>query len=268
MNELETAFPEIENTLIKAILIASQGVLEPAFNSLLYYSNPEENTDFALPMKPINVQDFSKIDVPEIFRHEFLDDIENGVSGQEINESVTISKMGLEQSSLVDPTNITNIPRSDREVAESTRNVTIAEGHIPISSREKSVVNGEEKGVNSLKGAAVKAATKSLRRKRVPVAVKREEPSNNLFDILNSDDNEEEEEQKTETDVSSQGKKGQSGNVDAVKASKMVENIQCGGATTPTAGKETSKIKEDGGYKSAFGTDSCGLFAADAKGAN
>ncbi|QHS72468.1 Don1p [Saccharomyces paradoxus] len=258
LKELEIAFPEVGNTLIKAILIASQGTLEPAFNSLLYYSNPEENTDFALPMKPINVEDLSKVDVREILQCGILDYIENEVSGQEIDGSMMISKIGSERSSLGDLTDNINIPRSNREIAESTRNMAVAEEHSVNLSREASAHKGEEKGVSSLKGAAVKVATKSLKRNRIPVTVKKNGPSNNLFDVLNCDESEEEEEQNIETDASDQGKKSQGGNTEVPKTSKTGDNAQR---------DSTNKLptNDDSGYKSAFGTDSCGLFAADGK---
>lgn len=112
LKELKIAFPEVDDTLIKAILIASQGVLEPAFNSLLYYSSPEENTDFALPMKPISVEDYSKINVSEILQREIFDDIEDEFSGQGINGSMVISKIESELSSLAE--HIGNISTPDR----------------------------------------------------------------------------------------------------------------------------------------------------------
>ena len=263
LKELKIAFPEVDDTLIKAILIASQGVLEPAFNSLLYYSSPEENTDFALPMKPISVEDYSKINVSEILQREIFDDIEDEVSGQGINGSMVISKIESELSSLAEHIGNISTPGSNREVAESTRNVAVAEGHNTILSNEDSILKGkekekekekekgEEKGVNSLKGAAVKVVAKSLKNNRIPVTVKRNEPSNNLFDVLNCDESEEEEEQDVETNTSNQERKNQGGNTEVPEAQRD--------------SADRLPAKDDGGYKSAFGTDSCGLFAADAK---
>lgn len=154
-------------------------------------------------------------------------------------------------------------PGSNREVAESTRNVAVAEGHNTILSNEDSILKGkekgkeeekekgEEKGVNSLKGAAVKVVAKSLKNNRIPVTVKRNEPSNNLFDVLNCDESEEEEEQDVETNTSNQERKNQGGNTEVPEAQRD--------------SADRLPAKDDGGYKSAFGTDSCGLFAADAK---
>ncbi|CAI4058736.1 Don1p SKDI_04G4860 [Saccharomyces kudriavzevii IFO 1802] len=256
LKELEIAFPDIENTLIKAILIASQGLLEPAFNSLLYYSSPEENNDFALPMKSIDVQDLSKIEFPGILQYEILDDMENDVSDQEINTSATIPKIGPEQSSLAGPTEVVNMPTSKREVAESTRNLIMADERNPILSREKSALNGEEKGVNSLKGAAVKSGSRPPLGKSISMIKKKNEPSNNLFDVLDCEEGEDGEEQESEND---------SGNIEEVRAARVHDNTKRGSAGKLHAEEETTKIRYGGGYKSAFGADSCGLFTADGK---
>lgn len=51
-NQLKDAFPNIEDKYIRAVIIASQGDLDPAFNALLYLSDPQHVTDIPLPSKP------------------------------------------------------------------------------------------------------------------------------------------------------------------------------------------------------------------------
>lgn len=258
LKELEVAFPDIEKTLIKAILIASQGVLEPAFNSLLYFSNPTENTAFALPMKPISAQELSKMEIPDILQYEILDDFENEASSEEIegqtHTSVTFTNTEPEQSFSVDPTDTEGKAKTNQGVAESTRNSTMADERNAISSREKSVRREEKKGVNGLTGAAVKA---------IPIAKKKSEPSNNLFDILDCDESEEDEEQDIKLDPSNQENNDQGGNIEDARpvSNKTGDNTQCNDST----GKPPVETSTDGGYKSPFGTDSCDFFAVAAK---
>ncbi|CCH58738.1 hypothetical protein TBLA_0A09530 [Henningerozyma blattae CBS 6284] len=51
-NQLKDAFPNIEDKYVKAIIIASQGSVDPAFNALLYLSDPENSKDIELPTRP------------------------------------------------------------------------------------------------------------------------------------------------------------------------------------------------------------------------
>ncbi|QLL34912.1 hypothetical protein HG536_0H02870 [Torulaspora globosa] len=53
--QLKEAFPNMESKFIKAVIIASQGALDPAFNALLYLSDPESGKDIELPKEPIAV---------------------------------------------------------------------------------------------------------------------------------------------------------------------------------------------------------------------
>ncbi|KAK6463312.1 hypothetical protein DFJ63DRAFT_341218 [Scheffersomyces coipomensis] len=48
-NELKDAFPNIEDKFITAVLIASQGQLDPAFNALLYISDPSFKPEIPIP---------------------------------------------------------------------------------------------------------------------------------------------------------------------------------------------------------------------------
>lgn len=52
LKQLTEAFPNIEEKYVKAIIIASKGMLDPAFNALLYLSDPESNSEIQLPSKP------------------------------------------------------------------------------------------------------------------------------------------------------------------------------------------------------------------------
>lgn len=51
--ELKHAFPNIEDKYIRAVIIASQGVLNPAFNALLYLSDPDYAKETPLPTEQI-----------------------------------------------------------------------------------------------------------------------------------------------------------------------------------------------------------------------
>ncbi|CCD25393.1 ubiquitin-binding protein CUE5 NDAI_0F00740 [Naumovozyma dairenensis CBS 421] len=53
LTQLKEAFPNIEEKYVKAVIIASQGVLDPAFNALLYLSDPDAEKDIELPTDPI-----------------------------------------------------------------------------------------------------------------------------------------------------------------------------------------------------------------------
>lgn len=51
--QLKEAFPNLEDKYIKAVIIASQGAVDPAFNALLYLSDPESEKDIELPSEPL-----------------------------------------------------------------------------------------------------------------------------------------------------------------------------------------------------------------------
>ena len=53
LQELKDAFPNLEEKYIKAVIIASQGALDPAFNALLFLSDPESGRDIELPTQPV-----------------------------------------------------------------------------------------------------------------------------------------------------------------------------------------------------------------------
>lgn len=51
--QLKEAFPNLDDKSIKAVIIASQGAVDPAFNALLYLSDPESGKDIELPSEPV-----------------------------------------------------------------------------------------------------------------------------------------------------------------------------------------------------------------------
>ncbi|CAR27206.1 ZYRO0C11396p [Zygosaccharomyces rouxii] len=53
LKQLKEAFPNIEENYVKAVIIASQGVLEPAFHALLFLSDPDSGKDIELPSQPL-----------------------------------------------------------------------------------------------------------------------------------------------------------------------------------------------------------------------
>ncbi|EJS41751.1 cue5p [Saccharomyces arboricola H-6] len=53
LQELKDAFPNLEEKYIKAVIIASEGALDPAFNALLFLSDPESGKDIDLPTQPV-----------------------------------------------------------------------------------------------------------------------------------------------------------------------------------------------------------------------
>ena len=53
LKQLKEAFPNIEEKYVKAVLIASQGQLDPAFNALLFISDPDFEKEAPLPTRPV-----------------------------------------------------------------------------------------------------------------------------------------------------------------------------------------------------------------------
>ncbi|CDO94957.1 unnamed protein product [Kluyveromyces dobzhanskii CBS 2104] len=53
MKQLKEAFPSIDERYVKAVLIASQGKLDPAFNALLFLSDPNFEKEAPLPTRPV-----------------------------------------------------------------------------------------------------------------------------------------------------------------------------------------------------------------------
>ncbi|QLG70640.1 hypothetical protein HG535_0A05810 [Zygotorulaspora mrakii] len=53
LTQLKEAFPNVEEKYVKAVIIASQGALDPAFSALLFLSDPESGADIELPSQPV-----------------------------------------------------------------------------------------------------------------------------------------------------------------------------------------------------------------------
>ncbi|AGO11338.1 AaceriACR083Cp [[Ashbya] aceris (nom. inval.)] len=72
LSELKTAFPNIEEKIVKAVLIASQGVLDPAFNALLFLSDPTFEEEAALPTQPVPAVAQAAIPTSQLQQDEML----------------------------------------------------------------------------------------------------------------------------------------------------------------------------------------------------
>lgn len=53
LTQLKEAFPNVDEKYVKAVIIASCGALDPAFNALLFLSDPESGADIELPTQPL-----------------------------------------------------------------------------------------------------------------------------------------------------------------------------------------------------------------------
>ncbi|SJM82832.1 related to Ubiquitin-binding protein CUE5 [Zygosaccharomyces bailii] len=53
LKQLTEAFPNVEEKYVKAVIIASQGVVDPAFHALLFLSDPASGSDIELPTEPV-----------------------------------------------------------------------------------------------------------------------------------------------------------------------------------------------------------------------
>lgn len=54
LKQLKDAFPTIDEKYVKAVLIASQGQLDPAFSALLFLSDPNYEKEASLPTRPFD----------------------------------------------------------------------------------------------------------------------------------------------------------------------------------------------------------------------
>ncbi|AMD19155.1 HBR254Cp [Eremothecium sinecaudum] len=70
--ELKEAFPNIEERYIKAVIIASQGVLPSAFNALLYLSDPSFENEAELPSQPVLVPSAKQQNLQQLQQDELL----------------------------------------------------------------------------------------------------------------------------------------------------------------------------------------------------
>ncbi|EUC33773.1 hypothetical protein COCCADRAFT_95079 [Bipolaris zeicola 26-R-13] len=81
-NTLIEAFPTVDSNVIKAVLVASGGKVEPAFNALLSMSDPNFKAEEAPPPQPPRPQPRSQLEQDEIFARQLAQHYESqGGSG-------------------------------------------------------------------------------------------------------------------------------------------------------------------------------------------
>ncbi|KAI8942842.1 hypothetical protein NX059_000882 [Plenodomus lindquistii] len=72
-NTLIEAFPDIDNNVIKAVLVASGGKVEPAFNALLSMSDPSFKAEEMPPPQPPRPQPRSQLEQDEIYARQLAE---------------------------------------------------------------------------------------------------------------------------------------------------------------------------------------------------
>ena len=72
-NTLIEAFPDIDTNVVKAVLLASGGKVEPAFNALLSMSDPNFKTEEAAPPKPPRPQPRSQLEQDEMYARQLAE---------------------------------------------------------------------------------------------------------------------------------------------------------------------------------------------------
>ncbi|KAF1846466.1 uncharacterized protein K460DRAFT_339721 [Cucurbitaria berberidis CBS 394.84] len=72
-NTLVEAFPGVDSNVIKAVLVASGGKVEPAFNALLSMSDPNFKAEEAPPPKPPRPQPRSQLEQDEIYARQLAE---------------------------------------------------------------------------------------------------------------------------------------------------------------------------------------------------
>ncbi|KAJ4395496.1 ubiquitin-binding protein cue5 [Didymella pomorum] len=83
-NTLIEAFPDIDTNVVKAVLVASGGKVEPAFNALLSMSDPNFKAEEAAPPKPPRPQHRSQVDQDEMYARQLAEHFQSqgGQQGQ------------------------------------------------------------------------------------------------------------------------------------------------------------------------------------------
>ncbi|KAF2829038.1 hypothetical protein CC86DRAFT_368162 [Ophiobolus disseminans] len=85
-NTLVEAFPSIDSNVIKAVLVASGGKVEPAFNALLSMSDPNFKAEEAPPPQPPRPQPKSQLEQDEIYARQLAEHYQSrggqGAQGQ------------------------------------------------------------------------------------------------------------------------------------------------------------------------------------------
>lgn len=72
-NTLIEAFPDIDNNVIKAVLVASGGRVEPAFNALLSMSDPSFQAEEVPPPQPPRPQPRSQLEQDELYARQLAE---------------------------------------------------------------------------------------------------------------------------------------------------------------------------------------------------
>jgi hypothetical protein len=82
-NTLIEAFPGIDSKVVKAVLVASGGNVEPAFNALLSMSDPSFQAEEAPPPKPPRPaqQPRSQVEQDEIYARQLAEHYQSGPQG-------------------------------------------------------------------------------------------------------------------------------------------------------------------------------------------
>ncbi|CAI6228745.1 unnamed protein product [Periconia digitata] len=82
-NTLIEAFPGIDAKVVKAVLVASGGKVEPAFNALLSMSDPSFQAEEAPPPQPPRpTQPRTQLEQDEIYARQLAEHYESGYAGQ------------------------------------------------------------------------------------------------------------------------------------------------------------------------------------------
>jgi hypothetical protein len=71
------AFPSIDTKVVKAVLAASGGKVEPAFNALLGMSDPNYEQDMAPPPVPRKAQPMSQLEADELYARQLAEQYNN-----------------------------------------------------------------------------------------------------------------------------------------------------------------------------------------------
>jgi hypothetical protein len=83
-NTLIEAFPDIDNNVIKAVLVASGGKVEPAFHALLTMSDPDAQRDETPPPQPPRPQPRSQLEQDELYARQLAEHYhQQGQQGQQ-----------------------------------------------------------------------------------------------------------------------------------------------------------------------------------------
>lgn len=138
--QLKEAFPNIEEKYIITVIIASQGMIDPAFHALLYLSDPDSNKDIELPkVNTLNnrVKDTSQLKQDELLARQ-LDQQYN--SRHQRHSSKHSSKNVMSNSS----NDFTRTSEEDIRLAELRHQDRERRRHRPLTPEERREIYGDE----------------------------------------------------------------------------------------------------------------------------